>query len=170
MAIRFHTQAVLTRGEVEYVANKISEITGCESFIGGSYSRGAERCNDADVLLAIQDEAQIPQLKQRIVDSGFIQFVEKNYMLGCYLSDSKVQRAIVDVFFSTPVSWGNAQLFVVGSRRWNDMIRWKLRSMGLHWDDIRYFTAHDNTSRICFSTEQETLDFLKTEFKVPGDR
>jgi DNA polymerase/3'-5' exonuclease PolX len=163
-------QDPITRSEAQA---RIDELSGlCPDltfFVGGGLSRGKDITSDIDLLVKMNTPADRERVEKAARSCGWRSFVRRDYKTAFTLRAAD-KHYVMDLFFADEDNWGNATLFIVGSKYWNNVIRARLKERGYHWDAINYYTTLDENTRVCFSTPQEALAFVDIRWEEPAKR
>lgn len=163
-------QDPITRDEAQARIDELSSLCpDLTFFIGGGLSRGKDLTSDIDLLVKMDKPSDRGRVEKAARQCGWQSFVHREHKTAFTLKVGD-KHHVMDLFFADADNWGNATLFVVGSKYWNDLIRARLKIRGYHWDAINYYTALDGKTRTCFSTPQEALAFVDIRWEEPHKR
>lgn len=144
-------------------------LAGRRWHLGGSAKRGdKEKFGDLDYMVQIEKESDKDDICIALMDAGWRKFKDRGYM-HVYVIMEDDDAAELDLFFPTKEQWGTAELFITGSKYWNNHIRWRLGNLDMHWDNVLWFEDSVG-NKFTFPTEQEALDFVDVGWAPPSER
>jgi DNA polymerase/3'-5' exonuclease PolX len=175
MSVSFHKQIKIHRWMVWLYATYIMRKIKIDKYvISGSYVRGKRWSNDMDILVPINKISEIDAIKKKLIDAGWqylaYRQADENLLGYQFIKKINLKTIVLDMFFSTPETWGNCLLFTTGSKKFNDKIRESLKERGMSWENPRYFKHTESGQKYSFYTEKEALDFLGIKYVEPKNR
>ena len=175
MSITVPDQAKLHRWVLWLFARRLARQLHLKSYtLAGSYRRGKWWCNDIDLLVPIASESEGSALIARLYQLGwrYTPYRRTSENVFSHQFQKRVDRKVIvlDLFLSTPGTWGNALLFTTGSKNFNDQIREDIVKMGYSWANPRYFTHIKTGTQCSFATEEGALAFLGLPWVKPKNR